>query len=115
MFTATTYRTAVDIINQRGWCQGSRINDRGEVCALGALAEALGIGPCGNSDVLNAAAAGVEQHLDLSHVPGMPAGMPAGGRLVLFNDDESTTAEHIRRALLDTATAIDRGELTVPS
>jgi hypothetical protein len=39
---STVLRNAAELIEQRGWCQGTSEDDSGRVCAIGAIVKAAG-------------------------------------------------------------------------
>jgi hypothetical protein len=41
MKTSQMLTDALNLLNEKGWCQGARVNDLGQRCISGALEEAL--------------------------------------------------------------------------
>lgn len=93
---ASVYRDAAEIINQRGWLQGAREEDRGgPVCIMGALAVALGLDPYACTEELMTAGQTVSLLLGIDT------------QMADWNDDPARTVEQVRAALLETADAMD--------
>lgn len=74
---------AIDVLHERGWCQGTLVNDAGNRCVLGALRVAA---DATNHALLKPSVAAVSHALDLDG---------SASHLVLFNNDPLTSAEDV--------------------
>jgi hypothetical protein len=96
---ASVYRDAAAILDQRGWLQGAREEEKGgPVDITGALAVALGLDPYAETEELAAATGFVAFQLgeeDLSD----------------WNDDTARTEDEARRALISAADVIELAAL----
>lgn len=99
---AQVLRRAVEIIDERGWCQGEYEDGAGRVCARGAIHVAIGGAPY--VDPLS-----LEKNKFIWEVRCLVVDLIGEG-LAVWNDEPGRTVEQVRHALLTAATAAEQDE-----
>lgn len=101
-----TAEDVMDVLNERGWCQGTLENHEGNVCLLGAIGVAA-YGDIAGADVTPLYHKVVKR---LSNSPGQPEHDPlaatfVGGKYSIpaFNDRDTTTLEDVMMLLKEVA------------
>lgn len=107
------YRRAVEVLDERGWCQGRYVDETGCLCAGGALGVALGATPNFIPDDAEAPALrtwiGMHGDVEDQWITAIAHLIHVLGRSVSgFNDAPGRTVDEVRAALLRAAEEAER-------
>lgn len=105
MSTAEHLRRAKTELLRRGWCRGVSLNDRGEVCVMGALACAVGESPTATNPYPRGAYGPARQVF---------MGAIGGACILTWNDESGRTPEEVLEAFEAAIALAEQDEARLP-